>query len=93
MPGLQNIYSLQKNGQVTLPIDFRRKYDFGEGDPIVFLEVPEGLLISKQKSLSLKLLDEMREELKAQGVTLEDLLAESKKVREQLAEEKYQPDD
>lgn len=93
MPTLQNIYSLQKNGQVTLPIDFRRKYDLGEGDPIVFLEVPEGLFISKKQSLSLKLLDQMRERLEDQGVTLEDLLQDSKKIKKQLAKEKYSLND
>ncbi|MBU0979140.1 MAG: AbrB/MazE/SpoVT family DNA-binding domain-containing protein [Patescibacteria group bacterium] len=89
MPVLQNTYSLQRNGQVTLPMDFRRKYDLDEGDPIVFLEVPEGLLISKKQSLSLKLLDQMREKLEDQGVTLEDLLADSKKIKKQMAQKKY----
>lgn len=83
MPSQQNIYSLQKNGQVTLPIDFRRKYDLDEGDQIVFLEVPEGLLLSKKQSLSLKLLDQMRDKLEEQGVTLEDLLQDSQKIKKQ----------
>jgi len=89
MSTLQNTYSLQRNGQVTLPMDFRRKYGLDEGDPIVFLEVPEGLLISKKQSLSLKLLDQMREKLEAQGITLEDLLQDSKKIKKQMAKEKY----
>ncbi len=93
MSVLQNIYSLQKNGQVTLPIDFRRQYDLKEGDPIVFVEVPEGLLISKKQSLSLKLLDQMREKLEDQGVTLDDLVADSKKIKQQMAKERYQLND
>lgn len=89
MPILQNTYSLQKNGQVTLPMNFRRKYNLDEGDPIVFLEVPEGLLISKKQSLSLKLLNQMRERLESQGITLEDLLQDSKKIKKQMAKKRH----
>ncbi len=83
MSNLQSVYSLQKNGQVTLPIDFRRKYDLDEGDQIVFVEVPDGLLLSKKQSLSLKLLDQMRDKLEEQGITLEDLLQDSLKGKKQ----------
>ena len=85
MSSLQSVYSLQKNGQVTLPIDFRRKYDLDEGDQIVFLEVPEGLLLSKKQSLSLKLLDQMRDKLEKQGITLEDLLQDSLRGKKEAA--------
>jgi len=85
MPVQQTTYSLQRNGQVTLPLNFRRKYNLDEGDQIVFLDVPEGLLISKKQSLSLKLLDQMREKLEEQGITLEDLLQDSQKIKKQMS--------
>jgi bifunctional DNA-binding transcriptional regulator/antitoxin component of YhaV-PrlF toxin-antitoxin module len=43
---MSRAYMVQENGQVTLPIEFRRKYAVQKGDWVVFQETDEGLLIS-----------------------------------------------
>ena len=42
----KRLYTIQENGQVTLPIEFRQKFGLKKGDVVVFKETEEGLLIS-----------------------------------------------
>ena len=85
----KNIYIIQENGQVTLPIEFRRRYNLNKGDAVVFRETEEGLLISPKEALVMKLLDEIDEGLKAKGITLDELISSSRQIREEIYNEKY----
>ena len=91
----KNIYIIQENGQVTLPIEFRRRYNLSKGDVVVFRETKEGLLISPKEALVIKLLDEIDEGLKAKGITLEELISSGRQIRQEIYDEKYAagPDD
>jgi len=85
----KNIYIIQENGQVTLPIEFRRRYNLSKGDAVVFRETEEGLLISPKETLVMKLLDEIEEGLKAKGITLEELISSGRQIRQEIYDEKY----
>ena len=85
----KNIYIIQENGQVTLPIEFRRRYNLRKGDAVVFKETEEGLLISPKEALVMKLLDEIGEGLKAKGITLDELINSGRQIREEIVNEKY----
>jgi AbrB family looped-hinge helix DNA binding protein len=85
----KNVYIIQENGQVTLPIDFRRRYNLQKGDAVVFKETEEGLLISPKEAQVMNLLDEISEGLKARGVTLEELIASGREIRQEIYDEKY----
>jgi len=85
----KNIYIIQENGQVTLPIEFRRRYNLSKGDAVVFRETEEGLLISPKETLIMKLLDEIDEGLKAKGITLEELISSGRQIRQEIYDEKY----
>lgn len=85
----KKVYTIQDNGQVTLPIEFRKKYNLKKGDVIVFRETDEGLVISPREALAMKLLDEIGEALKAKGITLEQMLADGVDIRKELIREKY----
>lgn len=85
----KTVYSIQENGQVTLPIEFRRRYNLKKGDAVVFKETAEGLLISPKGSLVMKLLDEIGEELEARGISLDELIASGREIRQETYEEKY----
>ena len=85
----KNIYIIQENGQVTLPIEFRRRYNLHKGDAVVFRETEEGLLISPKEALVMKLLDEIDEGLKAKGITLDELISSGRQIREEIYNEKY----
>lgn len=88
----KNIYIIQENGQVTLPIDFRRRYNLKKGDAVVFRETEGGLLISPKEAQIMKLLDEIDEGLRARGITLDDLIASGRAIREEIYSEKYAAD-
>jgi AbrB family looped-hinge helix DNA binding protein len=82
-------YTIQENGQITLPIEFRRRYGLKKGDVVVVKETDEGLLISPKEALVMKLLDEIGEGLKARGITLEELIESGREIRGELIREKY----
>ena len=84
----KNIYIIQENGQVTLPIEFRRRYNLNKGDAVVFRETEEGLLISPKESLVMKLLDEIDEGLRAKGISLDELISSGRQIREGIYNEK-----
>ena len=85
----KKIYTIQDNGQVTLPIEFRKKYGLKKGDAVVFKETDDGLLISPREALAMKLLDELGDALKAKGITLEQLIEDGEKIRTELIREQY----
>lgn len=89
----KKIYTMQDNGQITLPVEFRKKYNLKKGDAIVFKETDEGLVISPREALVMKLLDEIGDTLKEKGITLEDMIASGKEIRQELIREKYGLDD
>ena len=55
----KKVFIIQKNGQVTFHIEFRRRYNLSTGDAVVFKETAEGSLISLKEALVTKLLDEI----------------------------------
>lgn len=89
----KKIYTIQDNGQVTLPVEFRKKYNLKKGDAIVFKETDEGLVISPREALAMKLLDEIGEALKEKGISLEEMAASGQEIRKELIREKYGLDD
>ena len=85
----RNIYIIQENGQVTLPIEFRRRYNLNKGDAVVFRETEEGLLISPKEALVMKLLDEIGEGLAARGIMLDELISSGQAIRQAIYDEQY----
>lgn len=86
---VKRTYIIQENGQVTLPLEWREKYGLKKGDVVVFEETDNGLLINPRQALVGRLLDEIGEELKAKGITLEDLMASGREIRGQILKEMY----
>ena len=82
-------YTMQANGQVTLPLSFRRRFDLKKGDTIVFSETEDGLVISLRETLVMNKLDELGAGLKAKGLTLEELMESGAQIRQEIYEEKY----
>lgn len=88
-------YTIQENGQVTLPAEWREKYGLKKGDEIVFEETEQGLVISPREAILLRLLDDIGDELRAEGITLEVLMQDGREMRSKLLKEMYgiEPDD
>jgi len=85
-------YTIQENGQVTLPLDFRKKYGLKKGDVVVFKETDAGLLIDIKETLALSLMDQLGDALQARGITLDELIASGQEIRQAIRDEKYAQD-
>jgi AbrB family looped-hinge helix DNA binding protein len=81
--------TVQKRGQVTIPIALRRKFGIQEGGIVAFVETEEGILISPREVLAMGALDRIGEALKERGITLEELIESGREVRGRIIEEEY----
>ncbi len=88
----RKIYTIQENGQVTLPLDFRKKYGLKKGDVVVFKETDAGLLIDIKETLALSLMDQLGDALQARGITLDELIESGQEIRQAIRDEKYAQD-
>lgn len=86
---MKRTYTIQENGQVTLPMEWRERFRLKKGDEVTFEETAEGLLISPRKAVLARLLDEISDDLQAKGVTLEELMRDGRKIRADILKEKY----
>jgi AbrB family looped-hinge helix DNA binding protein len=80
---------VQKRGQITIPIDLRRKMGIEEGGIVAFVETEDGLLLSPRKALALDALNRIEQALGEQGITLDDLIESGREIRGQLLKEEY----
>jgi AbrB family looped-hinge helix DNA binding protein len=83
------LVTVQKRGQVTIPIELRRKLGIEEGGVVAFIETEGGILISPREVLAMDALDRIGEALKKQGITLEELIESGREIRGQIIEEEY----
>jgi antitoxin PrlF len=81
--------TVQKRGQVTIPIELRRKFGIEEGSIVAFTETEEGILISPREVLAMSALDRIGEVLRERGITLEELIESGREVRGRIVEEEY----
>lgn len=79
----------KKKGQVTLPIEVRRKLNLKKGDLVAIIETDEGVLITPQEALATKALDHIGEVLKAQGISLNELIDSGRDERGRIIEQQY----
>lgn len=82
-------YLIQERGQITLPANLRKKFGLKKGDPIVFRETEEGILISSKETQVMKLLDELGEKLREEDISLEELMDSGREVRGKLLKSMY----
>lgn len=80
---------VQQKGQVTIPVEIRRKWGLEKGDRVAFVETEEGVLISPQEVIAMEALDRIGEALKERGITLEEMIESGREIRGQLIEEEY----
>ena len=81
--------TVQKRGQVTIPIELRRRFGIEEGGVVAFVETEEGILISPREVLAIGALDRIGEVLRERGITLGELIESGREVRGRLIKEEY----
>ena len=89
MPQAVKLATVQKRGQVTIPIELRRKLGIEDGGVVAFIETEDGILISPREVLAMDALDRIGEALKRQGISLEELIESGREIRGQIIEEEY----
>ena len=85
----KKLYAIQENGQITLPKEWRDRHDLKKGDLVAFEETDGGLLISFEEAKMLKLMDELGDVLREKGLSLEDMIASGREIRQEIYNEKY----
>lgn len=86
---MRQVYTLQENGQVTLPSQWREKHGLKKGDLIAFVETEQGLLVQPRQPVAMHLLDQIGQVLKEKGIELEELIEDGRDIREELYRERY----
>ena len=80
---------VQQRGQVTIPIELRRKLGIEEGGVVAFIETENGVLISPQEVLAMDALDHVGKVLKERGISLEELIESGREIRGEMVEKEY----
>jgi len=83
---------VQEKGQVTIPLEIRRKLGLKKGDLVSFVETEDGVIIQPAELIVGKALGELGRALKAKGITLEELIESGRDIRQEIYEEKYARD-
>ncbi len=85
----RKLVRIQEKGQVTIPQEIRKKLGLKRGDLVAVMETPEGVFITPQQVVATKALDSIGTILKEKGLSLDDLIAQGRDIREDLIQETY----
>ncbi len=80
---------VQEKGQVTIPLDIRKRLGLKKGDLVTFVETEASILLQPAEAVVNTVLDAIGQELRQKGVTLEQLLKRGRKIRGELLRQKY----
>jgi len=80
---------VQQRGQITIPIELRRKLGIEEGGMVAFIETENGILISPQEVLAMDALDRVGRVLRERGISLEELIESGREIRGKMVKEEY----
>ncbi len=80
----------QDRGVVTIPESVREKLGIKKGTTVLFVENEKGNIeIRTLEAETIDMLDEIGAALREKGVTMEQWLADGRKIRKQLFEDMY----
>jgi antitoxin PrlF len=86
---VQKLVRVQEKGQVTLPVEVRKRLGLKKGDLVAVVETGEGVLITPQETVATRALTEIGEALKEQGLSLDEMIERGRAIRGQLLHEQY----
>lgn len=85
----RRLVRVQEKGQVTLPVEVRRKLGIKKGDLVAVIETADGVLITPQEVIAMKALDRIGRALRERGLSLEELIESGREARGQIIQEEY----
>jgi bifunctional DNA-binding transcriptional regulator/antitoxin component of YhaV-PrlF toxin-antitoxin module len=81
---------IRSKGNVTLPIDLRRKYGLGEGDVITLIDLGDGsFLLTPVVSRLDRLGDRVAQTIAEEGSSVDEILTALDEEREKYYQERY----
>lgn len=80
---------VQEKGQVTIPLEIRRKLQLKKGDMVTFIETENGVMIQPAEVIVCSALDQIGRALSAKGISLEDLIERGREIRGRIIEEEF----
>jgi antitoxin PrlF len=80
---------VQQRGQVTIPIEIRKRLGIEEGGVVAFIETENGVLISPREVLAADALERIGKALKERDVSLQELIESGREIRARMVEEEY----
>jgi AbrB family looped-hinge helix DNA binding protein len=80
---------VQEDGQISVPVELRKKLNLKKGDLVAVIETPDGLLLASEKVLLNEAFDRLGAILREEGVTLDEMLDSGAEIREELTREQY----
>ena len=85
-----NTIQIRNKGNLTLPIELRRKYGLSEGDVLTLLDLGDGaFILYAGASMVYRSGDRVAERMAEAGVTLDDILETLDEERERYYQERY----
>lgn len=86
---------ITSKGQITIPIEIRKKLNLRTGDKVIFIEDGDKIIFANSSMIALKEFQHaMKGEAERQGIySEEDLNKLVKEVRQELWEKKYENHD
>lgn len=87
--GVSKLSKVQEKGQVTIPVEIRRKWNLEKGDLVAFVETEHGVMISPREAVAVEALDRIGQALKERGISLEEMIEDGREIRGQLLDEAY----
>lgn len=85
----RRLVRVEVDGQVTLPPDVRGKLGLKQGDLVSVVETEDGLLLTPETLIAARDIDRTEAELRAQGLSLDDLIDSGREIRSELIKEQY----
>jgi AbrB family looped-hinge helix DNA binding protein len=89
MAATRKLVKVQERGQITLPVEFRRKWGLKAGDLVAVEETSTGATVVPQKTLTAAELDELGEVLRESGISMEEWIESAREIRAELVKELY----
>lgn len=86
---LEHTLTVQPGGQIIIHAEWLEKNGIEPGNELVAIEDERGLLVLPREAVAMLLLDRIGDELKAKGVTLEELMESGEEIRQQIYNEGY----
>lgn len=84
--------SIQDDGRIILPEEWREKHGLNAGAQVRFVETTAGLLVVPAETVLMNALDDLGQHLREKGITLEELIESGREERAALLRENLPPE-